>query len=73
MATKPEVLDSLPTADETTDFDKVLARVLSGAAERIHASVEHAQQLGIIDATGNLISKDLPKDMQPGAQRDFGG
>jgi hypothetical protein len=33
MATEPEVLDSLPTGDETTDFDKVLARVFSLARQ----------------------------------------
>jgi len=73
MATKSEVLDVLPAADPLAHSREVEARVLAGAYERIHAEVVRAQQLGIIDEHGNLLCDDLPDDMQPGAQRDFGG
>jgi hypothetical protein len=29
--------------------------------------------MGIIDKEGSLLMKELPADMQPGADRDFGG
>jgi hypothetical protein len=73
MATKPRELDSPPVADDLAHMREVEARVLAGAYERIHASVERAKQLGLIDDKGNLLFTDLPDDMQPGAQRDFGG
>jgi hypothetical protein len=54
-------------------FEELEARLLAGAAVRIRADVEEAQRRGIIDAQGNLLSDELPPDMQRGAQRDFGG
>lgn len=74
MATDPKVLD--PPASITDDLAqvrKVEARVLAGAYERIHADMERARRLGLIDEHGNRISKEWPADMQPGAKRDFGG
>jgi hypothetical protein len=73
VATNPKSIDSSPTIEETEDFDAVLVHVLDGARERIHADMDRARKLGIIDEYGGLISKELPPDMQPGAQRDFGG
>jgi hypothetical protein len=29
--------------------------------------------MGIIDKDGNLLKKELPQDLEPGADRDFGG
>ena len=54
-------------------IDALIDRMLAGAKDRIHADVLEAQRLGIIDAQGNLLSNELPDDMRPGAQRDFGG
>jgi hypothetical protein len=73
MATEPRVIESSSAESELEDFRALQARLLAGAAERIHASVERAQQLGLIDEHGNLLFTDLPEDMQPGAERDFGG
>jgi len=73
MATKAEVHDHSPTVDDLEQVRATEARVLAGAAERIHAEVERAKKLGIIDEQGRLLSKELPDDMQPGAKRDFGG
>jgi hypothetical protein len=72
MATNPEISEPTPTVeDDLVHMREVEARVLAGAYERIHAEVVRAQQLGIIDEHGNLLSDDLPDDMQPGAERDF--
>ena len=61
-----------PTA-EVESVDAGIARVLGGAAERIHADVIELRRRGLIDAEGRRISTELPDDMKPGAQRDFGG
>ncbi|HUD12491.1 MAG TPA: hypothetical protein VMQ56_02455 [Terracidiphilus sp.] len=48
-------------------------RLLEEGAKRIRRSCERAEALGIIDKEGNLLKKELPADMLPGADRDFGG
>ena len=66
VATNPKVLEPTPTAeDDLAHMRDVEARVLAGAHERIHAEVVRAQQLGIIDEHGNLLSKEWPPEMQP--------
>ena len=51
----------------------LMDRVLEEGGKRIRRSVERAISMGIIDKDGNRIKKELPADMQPGADRDFGG
>jgi hypothetical protein len=51
----------------------IMARVMEEGEKRIHRSVERAIAMGIIDKDGNLLKKELPPDMLPGADRDFGG
>ena len=48
-------------------------RVREEGAKRIRRSVERAIAMGIIDKDGNRLKKELPADMRPGADRDFGG
>jgi hypothetical protein len=48
-------------------------RIREEGAKRILRSVERAIAMGIVDKDGNLLKKELPADMQPGADRDFGG
>jgi hypothetical protein len=48
-------------------------RVREEGAKRIRRSVERAIAMGIIDKDGNLLKTELPADMMPGADRDFGG
>jgi hypothetical protein len=48
-------------------------RVREEGAIRIRRSVERLIALGIVDKDGNRLKKELPADMQPGADRDFGG
>jgi hypothetical protein len=55
------------------EHEAVMARVREEGAKRIRRSVERAIAMGIIDKDGNRLKKDLPADMQPGADRDFGG
>jgi hypothetical protein len=48
-------------------------RVREEGAKRIRQSVERLIALGIVDKDGNRLKKELPADMLPGADRDFGG
>ena len=43
-------------------------RVMHLSAERIRSARERLERLGIIDADGNLVSKDLPPDMDPASE-----
>ena len=43
------------------------------ASERARAAFERLKLLGIIDENGESTGGELPPDMRPGAQRDFGG
>ena len=45
-------------------------RVREEGAKRIRQSVERLIALGIVDKNGNRLKKELPADMQPGADRD---
>jgi hypothetical protein len=51
----------------------LMDRVLEEGGKRIRRSCERLEALGIVDKDGNRIKKELPADMQPGADRDFGG
>ena len=55
------------------EHEAVMARVREEGAKRIRASVERLIALGIVDKDGNRLKKELPADMLPGADRDFGG
>ena len=55
------------------EHEAVMARVREEGAKRIRRSVERLEVLGVIDKEGNRLKKELPADMQPGADRDFGG
>jgi hypothetical protein len=54
------------------EHEAVMARVREEGAKRIRASVEKLIALGIVDKDGNRIKKELPADVLPGADRDFG-
>jgi hypothetical protein len=51
----------------------LMARVLEEGGKRIRASVDRLIAMGFYDKDGNRLKKELPADMQPGADRDFGG
>jgi len=51
----------------------LMEQVLEEGGKRIRRSVERAIAMDIIDKDGNRLKKELPADMQPGADRDFGG
>ena len=55
------------------EFNDTMKRVMAEGQIRLNSELARLRALGIIDEQGNLLKKDLPPDMQPGAKRDFGG
>jgi hypothetical protein len=51
----------------------LMDRVLEEGGKRIRRSVDRLIAMGFYDKDGNRLKKELPADMQPGADRDFGG
>ena len=69
-ATAP--LDPIPSApfddldlDRAEDREEWDRRVMALAAARIATERTRLEQLGIIDANGDLVSRQLPPDMLP--------
>ena len=72
-APKPVYVKKRFSPEFLAEHEAVMARVREEGAKRIRRSVERAIAMGIIDKDGNLLKKELPADMLPGADRDFGG
>jgi hypothetical protein len=69
---KPLTIDSIDI-DNDQELDSLLAQVHAVGEKICHGQVQEAIRLGIVDDKGNLLKKELPEDMQEGADRDFGG
>jgi len=41
--------------------------------ERVRAEGDELRRKGLLDSQGHVLVKELPADMQEGADRDFGG
>ena len=52
---------------------KIRERDLQAADIRIKESVRRLQGLGVIDAQGRRLNKELPPDMKEQSTTDFGG
>lgn len=50
--------------DNDKEWDDFIRREGLKAGERIKDAVKRLQDLGIIDAQGNLVNAELPPDMQ---------
>jgi hypothetical protein len=61
------------SAEFLAEHEAVMARVLEEGGKRIRRSVDRLIAMGFYDKDGNRLKKELPADMQPGADRDFGG
>ena len=55
------------------EVDETLQQVMEEGRVRLQNELNRLQALGIIDENGKLLRTDLPPDMRPGADRDFGG
>jgi len=59
--------------DDERELDAFDDQVISAGLERVRAEGDELRRGGILDSGGNLLTKELPADMQEGADRDFGG
>ena len=72
-APKPAYVKKVYSPEFLAEHEAVMARVREEGAKRIRRSVERLEAMGFYDKDGNRLKKELPADMQPGADRDFGG
>jgi hypothetical protein len=59
--------------DDEREMDAFVDQVLTAGMERVRAEGDELRRKGLLDSQGNLLVKELPADMQDGADRDFGG
>jgi len=59
--------------DDERELDAFCDQVITAGLERVRAEGDELRRRGILDSEGNLLLKELPADMQEGADRDFGG
>jgi hypothetical protein len=59
--------------DDPAEMAEFNRREAEKAGDRIAAEFKRLRALGIVDERGELVNRELPPDMQPGAKRDFGG
>jgi hypothetical protein len=69
QANEPSPIPSAPfddlDLDRSEDEEEWERRVMALASGRIVAERARLERLGIIDASGNLVSTELPPDMRP--------
>jgi hypothetical protein len=59
--------------DDEQEMDAFDDQMFTAGLARVRAEGDELRRRGILDSQGNLIVKELPADMQEGADRDFGG
>ncbi len=59
--------------DDEDEMDEFWDQVMAANMEKVRAESAELMRRGIIDEEGNLLTKELPPDMRPGSERDFGG
>jgi hypothetical protein len=70
---KPVYVKKTYSPEYLAERERLLAEVMAEGEKRIHRAFAKAIALGIIDETGKRIKTELPNDMLPGSDRDFGG
>jgi hypothetical protein len=61
------------TPEYLAEQKAIMERVMAEGEKRIHRSVAKLVAMGFYDKDGKRLKKELPPDMLPGADRDFGG
>jgi len=72
-APKPAVTRKTLSPEYLAEQEAITKRVREEGAKRIQRSAERLVAMGFYDKDGNRLKKELPADMQPGSDRDFGG
>ena len=69
---KPFTIDTVNLDDER-EMDEFDRQVIFAGMDRVRTEIADMQRKGLLDAEGKLTLTELPRDMQEGAERDFGG
>ena len=59
--------------DDEREMEALVGQMFTAGLARVKAEGDELRRKGLLDSQGNLLSKELPSDMQEGADRDFGG
>jgi hypothetical protein len=70
--TKPLTVETVNLDDER-EIDEFDRQVIDAGMDRVRTEIADIQRKGLLDVEGKLIRRELPRDMQEGAERDFGG
>jgi len=54
-------------------MDALVDQMFTAGLARVKAEGDDLRRKGLLDSRGNPLVKELPADMQEGADRDFGG
>ena len=73
MPTAKQLTIETVNLDDDREVDEFDRQVIAAGMERVRAEIKELQQKGLLDAQGKPVLKELPRDMQEGAERDFGG
>lgn len=73
MATVETPTASVPPPAKTSTFDERLAYVMQVGQQQLAADLASMREKGILDEHGHVLIKELPADMMPGSDHDFGG
>jgi hypothetical protein len=73
MPTARQLTIETVNLDDEPEMDEFDRQVIAAGMERVRAEIKELQQKGLLGALGKPVLKELPRDMQEGAERDFGG
>ena len=73
MPTAKQLTIETVNLDDESEMDEFDRQVIAAGMEGVRAQIKELQQNGLLDAQGKHVLKELPRDMQEGAERDFGG
>ena len=59
--------------DNESEVDAFDQQVIASGMERVRADRAELRAKGLLGDDGKLLLTELPDDMKPGAERDFGG
>ena len=73
MPTAKQLTIETVNLDDDREVDEFDRQVIDAGMARVRAEIKELQQKGLLDAQGKPVLQELPRDMQEGAERDFGG
>lgn len=61
---------NLDDEDEMDEFDN---QIITAGLAKVRAESAELIRRGLMDEEGHMLTTELPPDMRPGSERDFGG